>query len=161
MLSVGRVAIEKNLESFLGAEVVGTKVVVGDGPALEELKRRYPDAVFTGSLTGGELAQAYAAADVFVFPSKTDTFGLVMIEALACGTPVAAYPVAGPLDVLSAQSGAMDAQLERAIAAALRLSRAECLLHGRSFSWAASAQQFLAALQPAEAPHFSAMLAPA
>ena len=102
LLSVGRVAIEKNLESFLGAAVAGTKVVVGDGPALEQLIQRFPDAVFTGSLSGAELAQAYAAADVFVFPSKTDTFGLVMIEALACGVPVAGYPVPGPLDIIGA-----------------------------------------------------------
>ncbi len=160
-LAVCRVAVEKNIEAFLSNSHPGSKVVVGDGPALAELRARFPEAHFLGQLTGDALAACYAAADVFVFPSRTDTFGLVMIEALACGTPVAAYPVAGPLDVLSAQSGAMDDQLERAIAAALRLSRAECLLHGRSFSWAASAQQFLAALQPAEAPHFSAMLAPA
>ena len=100
MLSVGRVAIEKNLDAFLGSSVAGTKVVVGDGPALAELKAKYPDAVFTGSLSGNDLASAYAAADVFVFPSKTDTFGLVMIEALACGVQVAGYPVPGPLDII-------------------------------------------------------------
>ena len=102
LLSVGRVAIEKNLESFLDAPVAGTKVVVGEGPALAQLQKQYPDAIFMGSF-GSELAQAYAAADVFVFPSKTDTFGLVMIEALACGVPVAGYPVPGPLDIIGAE----------------------------------------------------------
>ena len=94
------------------------------------------------------LAACYAGADVFVFPSRTDTFGLVMIEALACGTPVAAYPVAGPLDVLMPASGAMAERIEDAIAGALALSREDCLAHGRSFSWEASADQFLAALVP-------------
>ena len=98
-LSVGRVAKEKNLEAFLQCGVAGSKVVVGDGPMLEELKARYPDVHFTGSLQGADLAGAYTAADVFVFPSRTDTFGLVLIEALACGVPVAGYPVAGPMDI--------------------------------------------------------------
>lgn len=160
LLSVGRVAIEKNLESFLGAEVPGTKVVVGDGPALEELKRRYPDAVFTGSLTGGDLAQAYAAADVFVFPSKTDTFGLVMIEALACGVPVAGYPVPGPLDVIGAEGlgphgelaepvGAVDESLSHAVASALSCSRAAAAEYGARFTWDNAVDQFLSALDSA------------
>lgn len=147
-LYVGRVAVEKNIEAFLASGYPGSKVVVGDGPALASLRAQYPDAHFLGQLTGAPLAAAYAGADVFVFPSRTDTFGLVMIEALACGTPVAAYPVAGPLDVLSPQSGVMDADLDRAIAAALALPREGCLAHGRSFGWRASAQQFLAALHP-------------
>lgn len=148
-LYVGRVAVEKNIEAFLANEHPGSKVVVGDGPALASLQARYPDAHFLGSRTGDALAACYAGADVFVFPSRTDTFGLVMIEALASGTPVAAYPVAGPLDVLSMEAGAMGDRLEDAIAAALELKRDDCLAHGRSFSWEASAQQFLAALQPA------------
>ena len=148
-LYVGRVAVEKNIEAFLSNRHKGSKVVVGDGPALDSLRRRYPEVHFLGRRTGDALAACYAGADVFVFPSRTDTFGLVMIEALACGTPVAAYPVAGPLDVLSARSGVMDERLEAGIAAALDLSRPECLEHGRSFSWEASADQFLRALQPA------------
>jgi glycosyltransferase involved in cell wall biosynthesis len=155
-LAVGRVAVEKNIAAFLNNTHPGSKVVVGDGPALADLAARFPDAHFLGVRTGDALAACYAAADVVVFPSRTDTFGLVMIEALACGTPVAAYPVAGPLDVLSDVSGVMDEQLEQAIAGALHLSRADCLAHGRSFSWSASAQQFLAALQPAEAPPLAA-----
>ncbi len=160
LLSVGRVAIEKNLESFLGASVVGTKVVVGNGPALQELKNRYPDAVFTGSLTGGELAQAYAAADVFVFPSKTDTFGLVMIEALACGVPVAGYPVPGPLDVIGAEGrgphgalaepvGAVDESLSDAIVGALSCSRDAAADYGAQFTWDNAVDQFLTALDSA------------
>src|SRR3546814_578144 len=100
-LYVGRVAVEKNIEAFLQITHPGSKVVVGDGPALAGLKRKFPEVSFVGALHGDELASAYAAADVFVFPSRTDTFGLVMIEALACGTPVAAFPVAGPRDVLT------------------------------------------------------------
>ena len=147
-LYAGRVAVEKNIGAFLDLDLPGSKVVVGDGPALAALRAQYPDAHFLGQLTGARLAAAYAGADVFVFPSRTDTFGLVMIEALACGTPVAAYPVAGPLDVLSPRSGVMDADLDKAIAEALTLARADCLAHGRSFGWRASAQQFLAALHP-------------
>ena len=100
-LYVGRVAVEKNIEAFLASPHPGTKVVVGDGPALAGLRRKFPEVHFLGALRGDPLAGAYAGADVFVFPSRTDTFGLVMIEALACGTPVAAYPVPGPLDVLN------------------------------------------------------------
>jgi len=101
-LCVGRVAVEKNLEAFLGLDLPGTKVIVGDGPARAALARKYPQAVFLGAKQGEELAQAYAAADVFVFPSKTDTFGLVLLEALASGLPVAAFPVTGPGDVIGA-----------------------------------------------------------
>ncbi|MBS1240256.1 MAG: GDP-mannose-dependent alpha-mannosyltransferase [Proteobacteria bacterium] len=154
-LYVGRVAVEKNIEAFLGCRHPGSKVVVGDGPALERLKAAFPDAVFLGKQTGRALAACYAGADVFVFPSRTDTFGLVMIEALACGTPVAAYPVTGPIDVLDELSGAMDEDLDQAIARALTLDREACLAHGRSFSWRASAEQFLAALaceEPAALP---------
>jgi glycosyltransferase involved in cell wall biosynthesis len=160
LLSVGRVAIEKNLESFLGAAVAGTKVVVGNGPALEELTARFPDAVFTGSLTGHELAQAYAAADVFVFPSKTDTFGLVMIEALACGVPVAGYPVPGPLDIVGAKGlgalntldepvGAVNENLTTAIAGALLCSSNAAARFGAGFTWDRTVDQFLVALEEA------------
>lgn len=160
LLSVGRVAIEKNLESFLGAAVAGTKVVVGDGPALEEYKRRYPDALFMGSLSGTELAHAYAAADVFVFPSKTDTFGLAMIEALACGVPVAGYPVPGPLDIIGAEGlgpfdelaepvGSVSESLSFAINRALSCSREAAARYGAQFTWDRAADQFLAALYAA------------
>jgi glycosyltransferase involved in cell wall biosynthesis len=145
-LYVGRVAIEKNLEAFLKSAHPGTKVVVGDGPARASLEARYPEARFLGSMFGTELASAYAAADVFVFPSRTDTFGLVMIEALACGVPVAAYPVTGPIDVLTPQVGAMELDLTQAIAAALTRDRDACAAYGRSFTWEASAAQFLHAL---------------
>ena len=147
-LYVGRVAVEKNIEAFLRNGHPGAKVVVGDGPALARLQARFPEAHFLGKQTGLALAACYAGADVFVFPSRTDTFGLVMIEALACGTPVAAFPVAGPLDVLTPESGALSERLEDAIAAALALDRDRCLVHGRSFSWEASTDQFLAALEP-------------
>ena len=147
-LYVGRVAVEKNIEAFLASDHPGSKVVVGDGPAREALARAYPQAHFVGAQSGEALAGYYAGADVFVFPSRTDTFGLVMIEAMACGTPVAAYPVSGPLDVLAPQTGAMDEALEPAIAAALRLDRAECVAAGRSFTWEASTRQFLSAIVP-------------
>ncbi|WP_066212642.1 glycosyltransferase family 1 protein [Blastomonas sp. CCH5-A3] len=147
-LYVGRVAVEKNIEAFLSSRHPGSKVVVGDGPAREALARAYPDAHFVGAQSGAALAGYYAGADVFVFPSRTDTFGLVMIEALACGTPVAAFPVSGPLDVLSPGAGAMHADLDTAIAAALSLNRADCLAAGRSFTWDASTRQFLNALVP-------------
>lgn len=147
-LYVGRIAIEKNLEAFLASGHPGTKVIVGDGPARAALETKYPGARFLGPMFGAELASAYAGADVFVFPSKTDTFGLVMIEALACGTPVAAYPVTGPIDILTPATGAMDDDLDTAIASALTRDPAACAAYGRSFTWEASAAQFLAALAP-------------
>lgn len=146
LLAVGRVAVEKNLEAFLACTHPGSKVVVGDGPARAALARRFPDAHFLGALSGEALAGAYAGADVLVFPSRTDTFGLVMIEALACGTPVAAYPVTGPVDILTPETGAMRDDLDAAIAAARACDRAACARLGRSFSWSASALQFRAAL---------------
>ena len=154
-LYVGRVAVEKNIEAFLAAGHPGTKVVVGDGPALARLKAEFPAAVFLGKQSGEALAACYAGADVMVFPSHTDTFGLVMIEALACGTPVAAFPVPGPLDVLDESSGAMDGDLSAAIARALTLDRGQCVLRGRGYSWERSADQFLAALVPE--PHHEAI----
>lgn len=147
-LYVGRVAIEKNIEAFLATRQPGIKVIIGDGPARAMLEAKYPDAHFLGPKFGQDLAAAYAAADVFVFPSKTDTFGLVMIEALVSGVPVAAFPVTGPVDVLTARTGAMDADLDTAIARALTLNRAACATYGRSFTWEASTRQFLDALAP-------------
>jgi len=145
-LYVGRVAVEKNLEAFLKSAHPGTKVVVGDGPARASLQARYPDAKFLGAMFGEELASAYAAADVFVFPSRTDTFGLVMIEALACGVPVAGYPVTGPIDILNDQVGAVREDLTEAIGAALTCDRAACARYGSQFTWEASARQFIDAL---------------
>jgi len=156
-LSVGRVSVEKNLAAFLDSGVGGSKVVVGDGPALEALRARYPYVTFTGELHGAELAAAYAAADVFVFPSLTDTFGLVMIEALACGLPVAGFPVAGPLDIVGADGrgvlpdcdapiGAVDADLGTAIRTALTADRDACAAYAHHFSWDHCVDQFLTAL---------------
>jgi glycosyltransferase involved in cell wall biosynthesis len=147
-LYVGRVAVEKNLEAFLASEHPGTKLIVGDGPARGALERAYPDARFLGAQFGADLAAIYVGADVFVFPSRTDTFGLVMIEALAAGTPVAAYPVTGPIDIVTPETGALSERLEDAIAAALLCDRAACAAYGRSFSWERSAQEFLAGLHP-------------
>lgn len=149
-LFVGRVAVEKNLEAFLSCDRPGSKVVVGDGPARTALQRRFPAAHFLGVRHGQALAATYRTADVFVFPSRTDTFGLVMIEALACGTPVAAYPVAGPLDVLDERVGAMDDDLGVAIDAALSRDRVACAAYAGRFGWPASARQFLDALVPVE-----------
>lgn len=147
-LYVGRVAPEKNIEAFLHSGHPGSKVVVGEGPQRAGLAARFHDAHFLGPRSGADLAAAYAAADVFVFPSRTDTFGLVMIEAMACGAPVAAYPVNGPQDILTDKVGAMDEDLDIAIGAALRLSRSACTDYAATFSWTASAEQFLAGLAP-------------
>lgn len=148
LLSVGRVAVEKNLEAFLALDVPGTKVVVGDGPARAALAARFPAAHFLGHRGGEALAASYRAADVLVFPSLTDTFGLVMAEAMACGTPVAAYPVTGPRDVLAGGGGAMDADLVAAVRAALALDRARVAADGPPFDWGAATRQFLDALAP-------------
>lgn len=160
LLNVGRVAPEKNLEAFLQAEVPGSKVVVGEGPALDDLRRRHPCAHFLGALSGEELASAYRAADSFVFPSRTDTFGLVVIEALACGVPVAALPVPGPLDILGptgrgvdgtfpATVGALDQDLAVAIQRSLRLDRRAAAIFGGQFSWQSATDQFLTAIHGA------------
>jgi len=150
MLCAGRVAIEKNLETFLSTDLPGTRVVVGDGPQLGDLQQRHPDVVFTGYRTGPELARTLASADVFVFPSRTDTFGLVMLEALACGVPVAAYPVEGPIDVItSARAGVLDTDLATAITRALKLDRQDCIAFARTFSWDQVTEQFEASLVPA------------
>lgn len=143
-LSVGRLAREKNLEAFLDLDLPGTKVVVGDGPAFAALKRRYPAAVFPGALFGEQLAEAYASSDVFVFPSKTDTFGLVLLEALASGVPVAAFPVAGPRDVITDPAvGVLADDLRDACLRALDLSRDKCRAFAVSHSWESCARIFV------------------
>jgi glycosyltransferase involved in cell wall biosynthesis len=142
-LYVGRVAVEKNIEAFLQLSLPGTKVVVGDGPQRTQLEREYPQAVFVGMKQGEALARHYAAADVFVFPSLTDTFGLVILEALACGVPVAAFPVTGPRDVIGdARVGCLDDDLQRAVTRALALDRQACRAFALNFSWAHSIRQF-------------------
>ena len=146
-LYVGRVAVEKNVEAFLSLDLPGTKLVVGGGPSLDQLRARYPAAVFLGPRLGEELARLYASADVFVFPSRTDTFGLVLLEALASGTPVAAYPVTGPIDVIGdAPVGVLDENLGKAALAALDIPRQACRDYAERFSWAASTDAFLAHL---------------
>lgn len=145
-LYVGRVAVEKNIGAFLGCDRPGTKVVVGDGPALAELKAQHPHALFLGKLGGETLAAAYAGADVFVFPSRTDTFGLVVIEALSCGTPVAAFPVPGPGDIVTDGAGALDDDLGRAINVALACNRADAAALGARYSWSSCTAQFAKAL---------------
>ena len=151
-LYVGRVAVEKNVEAFLGLDLPGTKVVVGDGPQLEDLRRRFPATVFAGARSGEDLARHYAAADVFVFPSRTDTFGLVLLEALASGLPVAAYPVPGPLDVIGdAPVGVLSEDLGAAARAAAALPAPACRDYAMGFSWQACAHQFIANLSPLDA----------
>ena len=148
-LYVGRLAVEKNLGAFLSLDLPGTKVVVGDGPQRGALARAYPAARFLGELHGQALAQAYAAADVFVFPSLTDTFGLVLLESLASGTPIAAHPVTGPADILQGAApgvGALDHDLRAAALRALSGDRAACRRHAERFSWQACAEAFLANL---------------
>lgn len=162
MLNVGRVAVEKNIEAFLECRTKGSKVVVGDGPALVGLRRRHPSVLFLGALHGDELASAYSAADVFVFPSRTDTFGLVNIEALACGTPVAAFPVHGPIDILgedgfgvhggSVRIGAVDQDLKAAITSALLGDRAAAAEEAAYYSWDNCTDNFLDGLVPARSP---------
>jgi glycosyltransferase involved in cell wall biosynthesis len=151
-MNIGRIAIEKNLDAFLSLDLPGTKVVIGHGPQEAELEARYPDAVFLGAMSGETLAMHLAAADVFVFPSLTDTFGIAQLEALACGVPVAAFPVTGPLDVIGdAPVGVLSEDLRRACLDALSISRGACRGHALGFSWARSASQFLANLQPIHA----------
>jgi glycosyltransferase involved in cell wall biosynthesis len=151
-MTMGRVAIEKNIEAFLSLDLPGTKVVVGDGPQKAMLEQKYPDVVFLGEKKGKDLSSHLAAADVFVFPSLTDTFGVVQLEALACGTPVAAFPVTGPLDVIADHPiGALDKDLRAACIRALEMSRETCRNFALERSWENSARQFignLTALQP-------------
>jgi len=151
-MTMGRVAVEKNIEAFLALDLPGSKVVIGDGPQKAELQRRYPQVSFLGEKTGQDLTSHLAAADVFVFPSLTDTFGVVQLEALACGTPVAAFPVTGPLDVIADHPiGALDNDLRSACLRALDMSRQTCRSFALERSWENSARQFignLSALQP-------------
>jgi glycosyltransferase involved in cell wall biosynthesis len=146
-LYFGRLAVEKGVEDFLRLDLPGTKLVVGDGPAAAALSARYPEAVFAGVRYGDDLAAHIAASDVFVFPSRTDTFGLVLLEAMACGIPVAAYPVTGPVDVVvDGVTGVLGEDLGSAALAALQLSPDACRSHAMKFSWAAATSQFLASL---------------
>jgi glycosyltransferase involved in cell wall biosynthesis len=148
-LCVGRVAVEKNIEAFLSLDLPGTKWVAGEGPLLEHLKRKYPEARFTGVLDQPELARLYNAATVFVFPSRTDTFGLVLLEAMACGCPVAAYPVTGPLDVIGDSPAAvLSEDLQSACLRAASIDRALPREHARRYSWEACTRQFLDQLVP-------------
>jgi glycosyltransferase involved in cell wall biosynthesis len=148
-LYVGRVAVEKNVQAFLELDLPGSKWVAGEGPALEQLRSRFPTVNYLGVLNQHELAEVYASADVFVFPSKTDTFGLVLLEALACGVPVAAYPVTGPLDVIAdSNAGALHEDLRTACLNALKLKREDAAAHARRFSWRAATEQFLSYLHP-------------
>lgn len=143
LLNMGRVAVEKNIEAFLDLDVPGSKVVVGDGPDLEELQQKYPEVLFTGAKFGRELASYVAAADVFVFPSKTDTFGLVLLEAMACGVPIAAYPVTGPADVVEdGVTGSLNEDLATAVTAAQNLDPLNCMTYARNNSWHACSQVF-------------------
>ena len=136
--------MEKNIEAFLRLDLPGSKVVVGDGPALEALKRTWPRVHFAGVLTGEALARAYASCDVFVFPSLTDTFGIVLLEALACGLPVAAYPVTGPVDVIGGTgTGVLDEDLRKAALACLDISREACRAEAMNYTWERSARQFI------------------
>ncbi|HEX7929241.1 MAG TPA: glycosyltransferase family 1 protein, partial [bacterium] len=142
-LYVGRVAVEKNIRAFLDLDIPGTKYVVGDGPRLDELRRNYPEAKFPGAKFGAELARYYADADVFVFPSKTDTFGLVLLEALASGLPVAAYPVPGPLDVIGNTGvGVLNSNLALAVEGALGISPEACREYALRQTWQRTAHQF-------------------
>jgi glycosyltransferase involved in cell wall biosynthesis len=141
------VAIEKNVEAFLGLDLPGSKVVIGEGPQKHELEMRFPEAVFLGARTGEELTAFYSSSDVFVFPSRTDTFGLVLLEALASGLPVAAYPVPGPLDVVGdAPIAVLDEDLQAACLRALQISSDEARTYALTRSWRASSEQFLANL---------------
>ena len=148
-LYVGRVSVEKNIGDFLTADLPGSKVVAGEGPALPTLKRRFPEAHFLGVLGQEDLARLYSTASVFVFPSRTDTFGLVMLEALACGTPVAAYPIQGPADVLGgADVGVLHDDLRMAALAALKIDRQRCREFALARSWSAATREFLSLQRP-------------
>ncbi len=143
-LYVGRVAVEKNVEAFLALNLPGTKVVAGDGPARSMLEQRYPEVKFLGMQTGETLARIYASADVFVFPSRTDTFGIVLLEALASGLPVAAYPVQGPSDVIGdSDAGVLDEDLGAACRRALGVPRERARAFSLNYTWAESARQFI------------------
>jgi len=145
--------VEKNIAAFLDADVRGTKVVVGDGPQLESLKSSYPEAMFTGNRVGEELAALFANADVFVFPSLTDTFGLVILEAMAAGTPVAAFNAPGPRDLIpGSDAGVVSDDLRAACMEALSVSRERARAYAETFSWKACAEQFINNLEPLPVP---------
>ena len=150
-LYVGRLAVEKSIEDFLEADVPGTKLLVGDGPQMDELKAKYKEAVFTGPKFGDELTKYYQGSDVFVFPSRTDTFGLVNVEALACGVPVASYPVRGPLEILNGappECGCLDEDLTKACLQAYEKGDAvACREWAERYSWDAATRQFVANLE--------------
>jgi glycosyltransferase involved in cell wall biosynthesis len=150
---VGRVAVEKNIEAFLDLDLPGTKVVVGPGPQLEELKRTYPDVIFTGAKSGVELARHFADADVMVFPSFTDTFGLVILESMACGTPVAAFIANGPKDIIpGSNAGSVNDDLKVACLEALTMKREDCRAYAEKHSWRACAEEFVQNLKPQPRP---------
>ena len=152
-LCVSRIAAEKDLPLFLDLDLPGSKLVVGDGHLLPVMKRRYPNVHFAGRQQGEALVQHYASADVFVLPSRTETFGLVMLEALACGVPVAALPVPGPMDVIGdSGAGALDWDLRAAALAALNIPREICRSRAERFSWQTSVEQFLSNVVPIRAP---------
>ncbi|MBL4854469.1 MAG: glycosyltransferase family 1 protein [Robiginitomaculum sp.] len=153
-INVGRVAVEKNIETFLALDLPGSKVVIGDGPSLTALQKKYAGkAEFVGAKFGAELARHYADADVFVFPSKTDTFGLVIIEAMATGTPVAGYPVSGPIDIIPGSgAGVVDEDLRLAALACLELERNTAVKHAKNYSWEKVASDFVSLLEPETEP---------
>ena len=152
-INVGRVAVEKNIEAFVELDLPGTKVVVGDGPQLESLKAKYPEVVFAGGKYGEELAAHFANADVFVFPSLTDTFGLVILEAMAAGTPVAGYNVPGPRDLIpGSKAGAVNDDLKTACMEALTMLREDARAYAETYSWRACAEQFINNLEPLPVP---------
>jgi len=159
-LSVRRVAVEKNLEALLGLDLPGSTVIVGDGPARRRLERRYPHAHFLGARHGDALADIYASADVFVFPSRTDTFGIVMIEAMASGLPVAAFPVAGPIDVVAPGAGVLDEDLRAACLEALTIPRDRPRQHSLRFTWTESARQFLDNIEASGSEREAATVSP-
>ena len=146
---VGRVAIEKNIRVFLELELEGTKIIIGKGPDLKKLKKEFPNDHFLGEKTNGELASHFASSDVFVFPSKTDTFGIVVLESLNCGTPVAAYPVPGPLDILGGtEIDTLDEDLKTSALKALKISREDCLKFAKKYSWEETARIFFDNISP-------------
>jgi glycosyltransferase involved in cell wall biosynthesis len=148
-VNIGRVAVEKNIEAFLKIDLPGSKVVVGDGPQLNYLKEKYPETHFLGAKFGDELSRHFADADVFVFPSKTDTFGLVIIESMATGTPVAAYPVTGPVDIIpNSKAGSINEDLRVACISCLELDRNDAVTHAEKFSWDAVSEVFYNYLTP-------------
>lgn len=149
MVYMGRVAVEKNIEAFLSLDLPGSKLVIGDGPDREKLQKKYSDARFVGAKFGRELASWVAAGDVFVFPSKTDTFGLVMLEAMGCGVPVAAYPVTGPIDVIKqGETGVMHDDLAIAISEALKLDKQTCIAYAHEHTWEHCGRRFESLLTP-------------